>query len=101
MMQPKVIGKRAAARLCIYNPASNSWDTINTPVYGFTLTTYHSQLVLIGGQEYVGDDVLGRQSNKLWTLSEDGQWQETIPPMELDFHFTSRLQVMMEIICLC
>ena len=82
-----VVGIRAAARLYIYTPPSDTWDTMNTPVYGFVLTTYHSQLVLIGGWEYVGD-FLGRQSYKLWTLSEDGQWQEIIPPMELGLYYS-------------
>ena len=42
----------------------------------YALTTYHSQLV--GG--YNGDNE--EPSAKLWTLSEDGQWKETLPPME-------------------
>ena len=73
---------RAAARLYIYTPASDTWDTMDTPVYWFALTTYHSQLVLVGGWEYVGEDSDGRPSNKVWTLGEDGQWQTTLPPLE-------------------
>ena len=73
--------KRDHARLYIYNPATDTWTTLDTPVYGFGLTTYHSQLVLVGGWEYVGEDAVGERSNKLWTLSEDGQLQETLPPM--------------------
>jgi hypothetical protein len=37
--------------------------------------------VLVGGREYGGENVSGEPTNKLWTLSEDGQWQETLPPM--------------------
>ena len=73
--------RRDAARLYIYTPTTDTWDTIDTPVYWFALTTYHSQLVLIGGWEYVGEKLFGELSNKLWTLSEHGQWQETLPPM--------------------
>ena len=73
--------KREDARLYIYNPATDEWTTLDTPVYRFGLTTYHSQLVLIGGKEYVGENIEGEPTNKLWTLSEDSQWQETLPPM--------------------
>ena len=71
---------RADARLYIYTPATDTWTTLDTPVYWFALTTYHSQLVLVGGRKYVRAPTRGI-TNKLWTLSEDGQWQETLPPM--------------------
>ena len=71
-------GKKSSARLSVYTSATDKWDTIDTPVYGFALTTYHSQLVLVGGRNC--DD--RSRSSKLWTLSNDGQWQETLPPME-------------------
>ena len=73
--------RRANARLYIYTPATDTWTTLKTPVIHFGLTTYHSQLVLIGGREYVSEYVDGPLSSKLWILSEDGQWQETVPPM--------------------
>ena len=73
--------KRDWARLYIYTPATDEWTTLDTPVYWFALTTYHSQLVLVGGKEYVGENIEGECTNKLWTLSENGQWQETLPPM--------------------
>ena len=76
------VGERALAKLYIYIPATDTWDTLDTPVYNFALTTYRSKLVLVGGREYVGEKVEGRPSNKLWTLSEDGKWEETLPPME-------------------
>ena len=74
---------RDYARLYIYTPTTDTWDTpIDTPVYSFALTTYRSQLVLVGGWEYVPDEYgKGERTNKLWTLSEHGQWQETLPPM--------------------
>ena len=73
--------RRDDARLYIYSPATDTWSILDTPVYQFALTTYHSQLVLVGGREYVGENIDGDDTNKLWTLSEDGQWQETLPPM--------------------
>ena len=72
---------RNKARLYIYTPATDTWTTLDTPVYFSALTTYHSQLVLVGGMEYIGENVEGERTNKLWTLSENGQWQETLPPM--------------------
>ena len=76
--------KRVAARLYIYTPASDTWDSMEAPVYNFALTVYHSQLVLMGGweYEYVDEDDIWRPSNKVWTLGEDGQWQTTLPPLE-------------------
>jgi hypothetical protein len=76
-------GFRPEARLYIYTPATDTWSTLDTPVYWFGLTTYHSQLVLIGGMKYVSENVIQEPTNKLWTLSEDGQWQETLPPMPI------------------
>ena len=73
--------RRDHARLYIYTPATDTWTTLDTPVYCFGLTTFHSQLVLVGGREYVGEYVVGEPTNKLWTLSEDGQWRETLPSM--------------------
>ena len=75
-------GRRDSARLYIYAPATDTWDMVDTPVYGFALTVYHSQLVLVGGREYVSENVEGRQSNELWTLCDDGQWQLNLPPLE-------------------
>ena len=72
---------RGDARLYIYTPATNAWTTLDTPVYFFALTTYHSQLVLVGGKVYVGENIEGERTNKLWTLSKNGQWQETLPPL--------------------
>ena len=56
---------RHEARLYIYTPATDEWTTLDTPVYWFGLTTYHSQLVLVGGWEYLGEDAVGERSNKL------------------------------------
>ena len=79
--------RRDSARLYIYIPATDTWDTpIDTASYLFALTTYHSQLVLVGGREYVSENVMGNITNKLWTLSEHGQWQEPLPPMRTKCH---------------
>lgn len=70
--------KRSDSRIYVYTPATDAWDTIDTPVYWFGLTVYHSQLVLVGGMDYDDES----PTNKLWTLGEHGEWQETIPPMD-------------------
>ena len=79
-LKDKVYFRRTVVgKLSIYTPATRTWDTIDTPVYGYALTTYHSQLVLVGG---INRDN-GEPSAKVQTLSEDGQWQETLFPMEI------------------
>ena len=73
--------ERDDARLYIHTPTTDTWSHIDTPVYYFTLVTYHSQLVLVGGRKFVGEDEDGPVTNKLWTLTEHDQWRETLPPM--------------------
>ena len=68
--------------ILVYTPATDTWDTLDTPVHNFALTTYRSKLVLVEGWNYVCEGVVRSTSNKLWTLSEDGKWEETLPPME-------------------
>ena len=73
---------RDGASLYIYAPTADLWEAVDTPVSLFALTTYDSQLVLVGGVEYVGESQPGPLTNKLWTLSPQEQWQETLPPMK-------------------
>ena len=75
------MSKTHAARLYIYTPTTDTWSEINTPVYLFALITYHSQLVLVGGREYVSEGRRCSITNKLWTLIGHDQWRETLPPM--------------------
>ena len=80
---------RDDARLYIYIPSMDMWGTpIDTPVYWFGLTTYHSKLILASGREYASEAVEDTvETNKLWTLwNEYGQWQETLPPMSTKRH---------------
>ena len=83
---------REYARLYIYTPTTDTWSHINTPVYWFALITYHSQLVLVGGKEFVGDRGVGPVTNKLWTLTEHDQWRETLPPMTTKREHTSAVE---------
>ena len=84
--------KRDAARLYIYTPTTDTWSKIDTPVYRFALLTYHSQLVLVGGREYIDERRDGLATNKLWTLTGHDQWRETLPPMTTKQHSASAVE---------
>ena len=85
--------KRDDARLYIYAPTTDIWSQhIDTPVYWFVLITYHSQLVLVSGYEYVGERERKPVTNKLWTLTEHAQWRETLPPMTTKCHRASAVE---------
>ena len=70
-----------SAKLFISNSATEHlvWDVCRTPTEGYALTTYHSQLVLVGGRGPFNHE----PSNKLWTLSSDAEmnWQPSIQEM--------------------
>ena len=84
--------ERNDARLYTYTPTTDAWSVIDTPVSGFALVTYHSQLVLVGGEEYFGEERDGPVTNKLWTLTGHDQWRETLPPMTTKRHKTSAVE---------
>ncbi len=66
----------------------NSWTAVETPTYYSALTTYHSQLVLIGGREARSYEV----TNKLWVSELDAimNWKSSlIPPMPTRRHYSS------------
>ena len=73
------------AKLRVYTPATDTWTFLDTPAYYFALTTYHSQLVLaISRHNTVGFLVsfaMPLNVDGPSTLSEDGQWRETLPPI--------------------
>ena len=55
------------------------WDVCDTPTARYALTTYHSQLVLVGGRKPSTHE----PSNVLWTRSSDAgmDWQPSIQEM--------------------
>ena len=83
---------RDAASLYIHTPTTDTWSHIDTPVFWFVLITYHSQLMLVGGRELVGEDKDRPITNKLWTLTEHDQWRETLPPMITKRHEASAVE---------
>ena len=70
------------ARLYVYFLDQDSWNTMDTKVCYFALTTYHSQLVLVGGVEY-DDNGKGTHTNKLWALDKNIKHTKNLPPMRL------------------
>ena len=70
--------KISSSKIFISSSNLESWTTQTTPTYFFALTTYHSQLVLVGGNETSTEEI----TNKLWV--SDGaniNWQPSLPPM--------------------
>ena len=68
------------AHLYIYHLASDAWNAIDTPVYGYALTDYRSQILLVGGKECIGER---KPTNKVWRMTEDYKWRASLPPMEV------------------
>ena len=66
------------AQLLIYSPSEDCWEVIPTPTKYYALATYHSQLVLVGGQ----DPTTHKPTSKVWLL-EDRSWvpHPTVPDM--------------------
>lgn len=68
-----------APKILMLSPDFSSWTLISTlPVMDFSLSTYHSKLVMVGGKEIAAPH---SPTNKLF-WSEDGKnWQPLLPPM--------------------
>ncbi len=66
----------------------SSWTTVETPTLSSALTTYHSQLVLIGGWEVSSNEA----TNKLWISEQDTlmNWKSSLlPPMPTRRYYSS------------
>ena len=66
-----------------------SWDKVTTPTRSYALSTYHSQLVLVGGVESGKEDY--NITNKLWTSDTGFNWQQSLPPMPTKRFFPSAI----------
>ena len=75
------------ASLFISSTDLNSWSQVTTPTCHYGLTTYHSQVVLVGGME--PDTRMA--TNKLWTLKGEMNWQLSLPPMPTSRYYSSAL----------
>ena len=77
------------SRLLVYNCTKDSWDILDTPTQWYALTTYRSQLVLIGGV----NPNTGRATNQLWLLDDQGHWTQPLPPMATKHYQASAVGV--------
>ncbi len=78
MLRDKLCVISAGGRELFISSLDNlsSWTTVETPTDCSALTTYHSQLVLIGGREASSDEV----TNKLWISDHDAimNWKSSL-----------------------
>ena len=75
------------ASLFISSTDLNLWSQVTTPTCYYGLTTYHSQVVLVGGEKL--DTRMA--TNKLWTLKGGTNWQPSLPPMPTSRYYSSAL----------
>lgn len=73
----RVLSSGDYAKLFVSSTDLDSWAVLSTPTISFAITTYHSQLVLIGGMETSTLEI----TNKLWSSDTGMDWEETLPPM--------------------
>ena len=85
-----VLSGTLSSRLLIYNFIQNSWDILRTPTKWFGLTTYHSQLVLVGGKDPTR---MGSATNRLWVLDGQSHWTQPLPPMLTKCYGASAISV--------
>ena len=65
-------------KICAYNFAEDTWESFPCPTKWSDITTYNSQLVLVGGVDLNTKQV----TNQLWVLQEDEQtWGQPLPAM--------------------
>ena len=73
-------------KLGVFNLNFDTWEVVDVPSMYFSLATYHFQLVLVGGREWLstpgGGNVL-LPTNKLWVSGDEGKtWSYSLlPPM--------------------
>lgn len=77
------------SRLLNYDFTKNSWGILGTPTQWYALTTYHSQLVLVGGV----DPNTGVTTNQLWILDEQDDWTQPLPSMTVKRYHASTVSV--------
>lgn len=69
-------------KLFISSPDLSSWICVDTPTSCFGLTSYHSQIVLLGGiKSPIAHDEIEQDTNEVWLSSDGVSWKDTIPPM--------------------
>ena len=72
----------------VYHIRSDSWNIHSwPPTCDAALTTYHSQLVLIGGQEIGIGRIINRVNRVL--VWQEGEWHPSLPPMTVARRYAS------------
>ena len=70
-----------SVKLYIYSPDTNTWGSMNTPVSHFALAVYQSQIVLVGGKKYGGENSSQMTNNvRVMTDELNSQWKMDIIP---------------------
>lgn len=60
--------RRDSAKIYVYTPAKDSWHSAELPVSHFALAVYRSQIVLVGGRFYCGEEEDGPITNQIFVL---------------------------------
>lgn len=81
------------AQLFMSSTDLNAWSEVTTPCYWYGLSTYHSQIVLVGGKETSTDLV----TNKIWTLCGD-TWHSSLPPMPTARHSPTAVTITQDLL---
>ena len=78
------------SKLYVSSTTFLEWTTLETPMAAkyFALTTYKSQLVLVGGK--CMDHIV---TNKLWTRNTNNWDPEILPPMQMERYWPSAVNV--------
>ena len=61
----------------IYELSNDTWNTLESPTYYSSLTTYQEKLVLVGGVDASTSDT----TNNLWMMEDEQTWTKSLPPM--------------------
>ena len=81
------IGGGSAEKIFICSPDLSSWTQEATPIGLYGLTTYKSQLVIVGGKKAHEDSPIDYlkepATNQLWSSPNGKEWSKTIPPMKV------------------
>ena len=75
--------------LLVYDFTEDLWDRLDTPTQWYALTSYNSQLVLVGGTEPNTEIA----TNELWVLDEQCNWTQPLPPMTTERYQASAVNV--------
>ena len=69
--------RRDHARLYIYSRDQNDWNTVDTPVYYFAMTTHMDRLVIVSGRQFISNVESGPLTDKVLTIDEElDRWKE-------------------------